>query len=262
MFNLQNIKNFSVSTNNTLNLTQMGMKHRTDKAMFGYLDIYEKHFKKFRDKNINILEIGVLRSSSMYVWREYFPKAHVMGADILDMGTNIRGEQVNNRFFNTDTNCKFYKCDQSNKSQLVEMCEDIIKRTGNKIDIVIDDGSHFQHDMLLSLGVIFPYIKENGIFILEDICTKPNLLRGDHWWGEKYENDHVIDDCVELTILKFKDTQKITSRYLETEMENYLNNNVDKIEYYNAQIPPITPQGTSSIADRKSTRLNSSHTRR
>lgn len=239
---------FSISTNNTLNLTSLGLKHGTDKSIFGYLNIYEKYFEQFRDKNINILEIGVLQSKSMYVWREYFPKARVIGVDILDVGINIRGEHVSNHFFNTDANCKFYKCDQSNKSQLVEMCEDIIKSTGNKIDIVIDDGSHFQHDMLLSLGVIFPYLKENGIYIVEDLCTVYNLLRGDHWWGEKYENDHVIGDCVELTLLQFKYTNKITSRYLDTEMENYLNNHVKKIDHFQSQIPPITLRCTSSLA--------------
>ena len=229
-------------------LTELGIKNRTDKALFGYLNIYEKYFHKLKDKNITILEIGVLQSCSLNTWREYFPNAYIIGADILDVGTNIRGEKVSNHFFNYDNNSKFYLCDQSKETQLEEMCKNILETTGKKIDIVIDDGSHFQYDMMLSLGVIFPYMNKDGLYILEDICTESNLLRGDSWWGETYKDNHKIEDCVELTLLKFKETNNIESIYLSEKMTDYINKNTKNIDYYKAQVPPITQYGTSSLA--------------
>ena len=47
-----------------------------------YGPIYDKHFAPFRDQNINILEIGVLRGGSMRMWEKYFPKANIFGIDI------------------------------------------------------------------------------------------------------------------------------------------------------------------------------------
>jgi hypothetical protein len=47
-----------------------------------YLDIYNRHFEKFRGKEINVLEIGVYSGGSIEMWREYFgPKCRVYGVD-------------------------------------------------------------------------------------------------------------------------------------------------------------------------------------
>ena len=41
-------------------LTELGVKHDTDKSTFhDFTRFYEKHFKKFRNENINILELGI-----------------------------------------------------------------------------------------------------------------------------------------------------------------------------------------------------------
>ncbi|HMH33204.1 MAG TPA: hypothetical protein VK543_09260, partial [Puia sp.] len=48
-----------------------------------YFEIYDRHFSRFRNKEINILEIGVLHGGSLQMWKEYFgPKAKIYGIDI------------------------------------------------------------------------------------------------------------------------------------------------------------------------------------
>ena len=237
-----------------MSLQSKGIESGTDKAMFGYLPIYEKYLEKYLHiENINILEIGILGGSSLKMWRSYFPKAKVLGSDIQTYGLNIRGETVNSSFFESDSNSKFYLCDQSKEDQLKQMCEDIVKDTGRGIDIFIDDGSHFQPDMMLTLGVLFPYLSEKGIFILEDICTEEGMIKneelmrgGAHWWGSDEDPD--LSSCVERTLLNYKETGNMVSPYLSEEMSTYLNNNISSCDYYQAQVPPITPQGTSSLA--------------
>ena len=49
-----------------------------------YGDIYDKHFAPYRDQQINILEIGVLKGGSMRIWEKYFPKANIFGIDIVE----------------------------------------------------------------------------------------------------------------------------------------------------------------------------------
>jgi len=230
-----------------MSLQDAGISAGTDKARFGYLPIYEKYISKYRDtEDLNILEIGILGGSSLHMWRQYFPNARVMGADIQPHGRNIRGEMVNSSFFDQDENSKFYLCDQSKEDQLKEMCESIVRKTGKGIDVFVDDGSHFQPDMMLTLGVVFPYLEKGGVFIIEDICTQENLAKGAKWWGSDQQEN--LEDCVERTLERFVDGGKMTSSYLSKDMLEYLNNNVSSCDIYKAQIPPLTPQGTSSVA--------------
>ena len=43
-----------------------------------YFEVYDRHFSKFRNKEINVLEIGVLHGGSLQMWRDYFgPKAKI-----------------------------------------------------------------------------------------------------------------------------------------------------------------------------------------
>ena len=39
-----------------------------------YFDIYERHFSKYRGKDINLLEIGVGYGGSLKMWKNYFSK--------------------------------------------------------------------------------------------------------------------------------------------------------------------------------------------
>lgn len=227
-----------------MKLYDIGYNYGTDKVDHGYLSVYEKHMEKYKDsENLNILELGVLGGCSMQMWRAYFPKARVMGADIQSEGNNIRGELVETSFFTNDSNCRFYLCDQSDKDQLTRMCESIVKETGRGIDIFIDDASHFQPDMMLTLGVIFPYMEEGGVFVIEDLCTEENLLAGHRWWGS--DQNPTIDSCVEKTMIRYLDTGTMTSPYLSEEMLMYLNDNITSCDFYKALVPPIS--GTSSL---------------
>ena len=52
-----------------------------------YFPIYEKHFERFRNKPVKILEIGVLNGGSLPMWQKYFGPLskinHVLGNDHL-----------------------------------------------------------------------------------------------------------------------------------------------------------------------------------
>ncbi len=48
-----------------------------------YFDIYERHFNRFRNKQIVILEIGVSQGGSLQMWKNYFgSSAKIYGIDI------------------------------------------------------------------------------------------------------------------------------------------------------------------------------------
>ena len=48
-----------------------------------YFEIYERHFSRFRDRPIRMLEIGVFRGGSLRMWKQFFhPDSIIVGIDI------------------------------------------------------------------------------------------------------------------------------------------------------------------------------------
>ena len=50
-------------------------KKYPSKGKLPFLKIYESYFKNFKNRKINILEIGVNEGKSLMIWKDYFPKA-------------------------------------------------------------------------------------------------------------------------------------------------------------------------------------------
>jgi predicted O-methyltransferase YrrM len=71
-----------------------------------------------------------------------------------------------------DTVRPHYGIDQANKDALAKVLDDEL---GNEsIELAIDDASHIYEATLASFEVIFPRLKEGGLFIIEDWAA-------DHW---------------------------------------------------------------------------------
>jgi ubiquinone/menaquinone biosynthesis C-methylase UbiE len=138
-------------------LDQIGLEFNTDKAssMHGYLAMYERFFSKFRYQKIKILEIGVFGGASLRTWEKYFPEAMIVGADI-DVGAlNYATDRI-----------KIELMDQSNIQDLIDLG---VKH--GPFDIIIEDGSHFWEHQITSLRTLFPFLKNGGIYICEDLQT-------------------------------------------------------------------------------------------
>lgn len=141
-------------------LEQISLKYKSDKGnvYHGYLDIYEKHFNKYRTTLDTFLEIGLWEGESLRMWREYFSVGKLVGADILDLS----------HISLPDT--KILVCDQSDRVQL----QNVVDNSYDKFDIIIDDGGHWQHQQQITLGHMFPYLKSGGTFVIEDLHTANN----------------------------------------------------------------------------------------
>ena len=69
-----------------------------------FLKIYEDYFFPFKNKKINILEIGVYEGKSLMIWKDYFPKANIIGVDLLSYNFKIKriftfqGDQTDTKF--------------------------------------------------------------------------------------------------------------------------------------------------------------------
>lgn len=121
-----------------------------------YFAVYDRHFAKFRTKEIIILEIGVYQGGSLQMWRHYFgDKAKIYGIDI-----NPRCKELE------EDGIEIFIGSQSDRNFLRE-----IRNTIPSVDILIDDGGHTMEQQIISFEELFPHVKDNGVYLCEDLHT-------------------------------------------------------------------------------------------
>ena len=138
-----------------MKLDELALKHGTDKAsaIHNYTRYYEQYFEPLRDKPLRILEIGIATGASLRMWREYFPNAEIIGLD-------------KDEAYMTKEGVITIKGDQSNKRHLLQVAE-----LYTPFDIIIDDGSHINKDLLLTFETLFVALKSGGLYVAEDLHT-------------------------------------------------------------------------------------------
>jgi len=150
-----------------------------------YIPHYIKHFSLIRKRKLDILEIGVggydnphQGGASLRMWKKYFPNSMIHSMDIYD-----KSPQEENRI-------KIYRGSQSDELFLKNVCA----KTG-PFDIIIDDGSHVVRDVITSFKILFPILKEGGIYVVEDTQTS--------YWPDLGGNSTNLDDS-ETSMVYFK----------------------------------------------------------
>ena len=136
-------------------LYKISLKYSPTKRRHDYLKRYNFHFYPIREKVKKILEIGVDKGESLYMWEEYFPNAEIHGLDI-----NKECEKFNKG------RVKIHIGDQSNKNFLNDLGE-----KNNFFDIIIDDGSHIHDHIIKSFTSLYPFLKNGGYYVVEDVVN-------------------------------------------------------------------------------------------
>jgi SAM-dependent methyltransferase len=142
-----------------MSIEEIFLKYDTDKNKdyHNYSRQYEEIFKNYRDRQINFLEIGVYRGESLRAFREVFKNAkNIIGIDI-----NVECK----KFESIGTKIEI---GNFNNPEFVESLEKF-----GKFDVILDDGSHTNEDVIKAFEIFFPLLNDNGIYIVEDtICYK------------------------------------------------------------------------------------------
>jgi hypothetical protein len=172
-----NINNINIRMSKLKDLKDLIDDSLTDKnTTHCYIEIYEKLFEKKKyDSNV-ILEIGIgdlykKNGGSIKLWRDYFPNSTIYGLDIRDI------RHVNDEIINKDR-INLYTSTNAYDKNFIEK-EFINKNI--KFDILIDDGPHTLDSMIFFIKNYLPLLKEDGIFVIEDI---PDI----NWVSKLQEN--------------------------------------------------------------------------
>jgi Methyltransferase domain len=167
-----------------LPLQQIFTLFGTDKQMKGghsYATAYADALGPLRSKRIKILEIGLLKGSSLLGWRAYFPHASIAGVDIMPKPEMARGR------------VRVYQGDQGSATDLDRVCA-----AEAPFDLIIDDGSHFNRHQLFSFHHLFPHLNDGGIYVFEDVQTSywHGSVGGVDWDGSDPFAPNFKDTCV------------------------------------------------------------------
>jgi len=123
-----------------------------------YVEKYERLFASRRLEPLRILELGVLAGASIFVWRDYFPNATIVGLDIRDRPAK----------FPEDERIHYVQGSQADPSSLDKAFQVALA----PFDLIIDDASHIGDLTKRSFLYLFPkYLKLGGYYIIEDLGT-------------------------------------------------------------------------------------------
>jgi SAM-dependent methyltransferase len=182
-------------------------RHRSDKghanikeSWHNYTTFYYNLFKDRRDTHLRLFELGLgtnnttflsnmgpdgVPGASLYGWKDFFPLAHIFGADI-----------DKDILFQTDRIQTFY-CDQTNPDTIKTMWEAL-----DPFDIIIEDGLHTFAANVCFFENSIHKLKSNGYYIIEDVLKEeaPLFVEKIKEWELQYT------DCV-FTLLTIPSTK-------------------------------------------------------
>jgi len=122
-----------------------------------YFEIYERYLRRYTERPIHLVEVGVQNGGSLILWSKYFKKSIITGID-------------------ADPNCMNLKYDNPNISIVIgnqqsEQFWDKFLTHFPPIDVFIDDGGHVMEQQIVTFEKVFPKLNMGGTYICEDTHT-------------------------------------------------------------------------------------------
>jgi hypothetical protein len=209
------------SANELTDLANLYGSDKGDSAFnkHSYTRVYIEYFRDYKDKPIELCEIGLLhpeakkllsgsydRAPSLFMWGDYFPNGHITGFDIDDFSA-VKRDRL-----------RIIRGDQSNREDLARLA----LPDGKLYDVIIDDGSHASHHQQISLGYLFKFVKPGGLYIIEDM----------RWQPPKLEPSDATKTLTVLENLKFH--HRADSSYFLPEERQYLEDHVASLTFYDS----------------------------
>ena len=182
----------------------------------GFSTFYTRKLEFFKNKKINILEVGSYAGASAAAFKKYFKDSNIYCLDINI--SNFRYSSKDIHVFGLDI-CEKKKLDKILKEINFENNEYFF-------DLIIDDGSHNLSDILFSFKTLFRNLSKKGIYVIEDF-KHPNYY--------KYNRniDHILIDQL---LDKLRNKKFFESNIIDKKDQSYLFDNISKIETYKGNL--------------------------
>ena len=173
-----------------------------------YEDFFHENLKKYKNKNIDILEIGVAKGSGFASLYFYLPLANLIGIDNNPFRNIYKSKRIRNIYG-----------DISSKKVLKNLSQHL----NQNFDIIIEDCSHRLIDQIYCFSENFKNLKSGGIFIIEDL----NFPEVHEMYNPTNESESLKD-----ILKKINTSDKIDSKYLNENEISYIRNNIENIKFH------------------------------
>ena len=176
-----------------------------------YFEIYENIFKKFINKKITFVEVGIGSGGSLFMWRKFFgSKARIIGIELNPEAKKLEkyGFEI---FIGDQANPIFWK--------------KFFKKVG-KINILLDDGGHKNIQQITTFMESIKYIKDDGKIIVEDTHTSYMKKKG----FKNPSNYSFINFCFFL-VENIHRRNPMTDKNL-----NYFSKKIKQINFYDSVV--------------------------
>jgi len=188
-------------------LDDIGILRGTDKSSLnhGYLRHYERILGHLRDQPVTLLEIGVFRGGSLRMWEDYMTAAQIVGVDIVPEAIQYAGDR---REIEIGSQADHNFLDELGRRR--------------RPHVIIDDGSHMADHVILTFRTLFPHLRPDGIYIIEDLHfhAGPGAT---HWRGA---TDAVPQD------LMLRLARLVSCPGTEGDNERVLAQSIDSMEFF------------------------------
>ena len=119
-----------------------------------YHKYYEEYFFPFKEKKINILEIGAYRGNASAAFYFYFPNAFIHSYDIFP------------DLFCYESSRNFHSFLDNSSEKVLD--EEIINKN-KSFDIIIEDAGHYYKDQIITLFKTFRKLNSGGVYVVEEL---------------------------------------------------------------------------------------------
>ena len=170
----------------------------------GYSIYYEKYLQEFKDKKINILEIGSHEGRAIASFYYYFPNSNLYGANNNPFQIKFNSKRIQSIFVDVSS---------------IKILTNLSEHYNFDFDFIIDDASHNLRDILITLSIFFKKLKKGGVYIIEDISQL------DHVPELNQYNDKLTPKKI---LEKINDKEDFNSQFISDKDKNYLVQNIKK----------------------------------
>jgi hypothetical protein len=191
----------------------------TDKINHGYMEIYSPIFNGLKDIT-KVLEIGVYQGESLKLLSYFFKNAIIHGIDVSDC-QHLNSEVIKTYIYNQEN---------------IEDLQEFISKVGGEFDLIIDDGGHTMKQQQISFGILFKELKNNGVYIIEDLHT--SVI-------DEYKTDKDVITTLDM-LNHFNKTKEIISNHISKENKDYIEEFMDSINIW-TRTPDFKESVTSII---------------
>jgi len=160
---------------------------KTQELMKQYEGLWQAH-REFSAENI--LEFGIWDGGSIVLWYEMFQPMRHVAVDLMRRTDSAYFERYLTEKDAAEKIRTFWDTDQSDEKRLREILREEFR---GPLDLVVDDASHLYELTKKTFDVVFPSLREGGLYIIEDWAWA-------HWRGF----EQTFKDRVPLTRLIFE----------------------------------------------------------